>query len=111
MTDERMLLRPRDGGRRPADVSCGPAFFGPLVACMLLGSWAPAPVELAVLAALVALAGWAATAPAGLVAVGTSLLAFNAFHENGLGVLAVHPQVDGPLALLLAAVWVVSRVA
>jgi hypothetical protein len=110
-SQHRPALRPRGGGRWPADVACGPAFFGPLVVCMLFGSWAPAPLELAVLTAIVAAIGWAAAAPAGLVVIGASLLSFNAFHENGLGVLAVHPAVDGPVAVLLVTAWLLSRVA
>jgi hypothetical protein len=75
---------------------------------MVLGSAVPLVVEVAVLAVLVAVVGWAAAAPAGLVAVGTSLLSLNGFGENGLGVLAVHPRVDVPVAVVLLAVWAMA---
>ena len=102
------LLRARDGGRWPTDIACGPAFLVPLVACVLLGDRVPMPAEVAVLAVVAAVAGYAAAAPAGLLAVGCSVLSFNGFRENGLGTLAVHPRVDGPVALALLAAWAVA---
>jgi hypothetical protein len=104
----RQRLRQAGGGRWPADVACAPAFFAPLVVCVLCGSAVPVAVEAGVLAALVAAVGWAAAAPAGLVAVGTSVLSLNGFRENGLGVLAVHPRVDVPVLVTLCCVWAVA---
>src|SRR6266536_3462522 len=84
------------------------AFFVPLVVCVLVGSGLPLAVEVAVLSALVAAIGWAATAPAGLVAVGASVLSLNGFRENGLGVLALHPRVDVPVAVTLLCAWALA---
>jgi hypothetical protein len=109
MTREReSLLRPRDGGRWPTDLACGPAFVVPLAVCVLIGAGGPAQFEVVMLAAVVAVVGWATVAPGGLIAVGTALLSFNGFRENGLGVLAVHPRVDGPVALALLAAWALA---
>jgi hypothetical protein len=89
-------------------VACGPAFFGPLVLCVLAGHALPLAVEVAVLAALVAAVGWSATAPAGLVAVGSAVLCLNGFRENGLGVLAAHARVDVPTTVTLLCVWAIA---
>jgi hypothetical protein len=72
------LLRPRRGARWPSDLACEPAFFGPLVVCVLFGRALPLAVEVAVLAVLVAAVGWTATAPAGLLAVGFAVVSLNA---------------------------------
>jgi hypothetical protein len=100
--------RARDGRRWPTDLACGPAFLVPLVACVLVGGRVPMPAEVAVLALVVAVAGYVAAAPAGLLAVACSVLSFNGFRENGLGTLAVHPGIDGPVALTLLAAWAVA---
>ena len=102
------LLRQRTGARWPADLACGPAFFVPFAVSVVLGSRVPLAVEVAVLAAVVAAVGWSSAAPAGLLAVGTSLLSLNGFHENSLGVLAVHPRVDVPVAVTLFCVWALA---
>jgi hypothetical protein len=102
------VVRARRGVRWPADLACGPAFFGPLVVCVLLGRALPPAAEVGVLAVFVAAVGWTATAPAGLVAVGSAVLCLNAFRENGLGVLAIHPGVDVPAAVTLLCVWAVA---
>jgi hypothetical protein len=102
------VLRPRLGTRWPSDLACGPAFFGPLVVCVLVGRALPLAVEVAVLAGLVAAVGWAAMAPAGLLAVGSAVVSLNGFRENGLGVLAVHPRVDAPVAVTLVCAWAVA---
>jgi hypothetical protein len=94
--------------RWSADLACGPGFFGPLVVCVLVGRALPLTVEVGLLAVLVAAVGWAATVPAGLVAVGSGVLCLNGFRENGLGVLAVHPRVDVPAAVTLLCVWAVA---
>ncbi len=94
--------------RWPSDLACGPAFLGPLVACVLLARTPPLTVEVGVLAVLVAAVGWSATVPAGLVAVGVSALSLNGFRENGLGVLALHPRVDVPVAVTLLCVWALA---
>jgi hypothetical protein len=101
---------PRTGPvlRWPSDLACGPAFLGPLVACVLLARMPPVAVEVGVLAGLVAVVGWSATVPAGLVAVGVSVLSLNGFRENGSGVLAVHPRVDVPVAVTLLCVWALA---
>ncbi len=101
-------LRQRRGARWPSDLACFPAFFAPLVLCVLLGSLLPLAVEVGVLAVLVAVIGRVATAPAGLLAVGASVLSLNGFREDGLGVLAIHPRVDVPVAVTLLCVWAVA---
>jgi hypothetical protein len=87
------------------DLAAGPAFLAPLVLCVLAGTHLPTGVEILALAAIVAVFGWRAGAPAGLVAVGSSLLSLNGFRENRLGTLAPHPWVDVPVALALLCVW------
>jgi hypothetical protein len=101
------LLRPR-GGRWPSDLACAPAFFGPLVVCVLVGRALPLAVEVGLLAVLVAVVGWSVTVPAGLLAVGSSVVCLNGFRENGLGVLSPHPRVDVPVAVTLLCVWAVA---
>jgi hypothetical protein len=104
-TEAAPALRQRSAARWPAGLACAPAFFGPLAVCVVLGSWVPLPIEMSVLVLLVATVGLLATAPAGLIAVGACLLSLNAFRENGLGVLALHPRVDGPVAVTLLCAW------
>jgi hypothetical protein len=104
----RHRLRQPGGARWPADVACAPAFLAPLAVCVLCGSAVPLGVEVGVLAAVVAALGWAAAAPAGLVAVGASALSLNGFRENGLGVLAAHPRVDVPVLVTLLCAWAVA---
>ena len=100
--------------RWPADLACGPAFVLPLTFCAIAGR-AGEPVALAgqvaVLVGLVAVAGWVTTAPAGVVAIGTSSLSLNGFGENGLGQLSLHPRVDVTVLALLVAAWAVAWVA
>jgi hypothetical protein len=102
------VLRPCRGARWPSDLACFPAFFGPLVVCVLFGRALPLAVEVGVLAALVAAVGWSVTMPAGLLAVGSSVACLNGFRENGLGVLSLHPRVDVPVAVTLLCVWAVA---
>jgi hypothetical protein len=102
------VLRPRRGARWPSDLACAPAFFGPLVVCVLFGRALPLAVEVAVLAAFAAAVGWAATAPAGLLAMGSAVVSLNGFRENGLGVLAVHSRVDVPVTVTLLCAWAVA---
>jgi hypothetical protein len=61
-----------------------------------------------VLAAFAAAVGWAATAPAGLLAMGSAVVSLNGFRENGLGVLAVHSRVDVPVTVTLLCAWAVA---
>jgi len=74
----------------------------------VFGRVLPLAVEVAVLAVFVAAVGWAVTAPAGLLAVGSAVASLNAFRENGLGVLAVHPRVDVPVAVTVLCAWAVA---
>ena len=100
--------------RYPADLACGPAFVLPLAFCPIAGRTG-APIALAgqvaVLVGLVAVAGSVTTAPAGAVAIGTSSLSFNAFGENGLGVLSPHRHVDATVLALLISAWALAWVA
>jgi hypothetical protein len=100
--------QPRPAQRWPADLACGPAFLAPLVLCVLAGTRLPVGAEFVALAGVVAVFGWRAGAPAGLVAVGSSVLSLNGFRENRLGTLALHPWVDMPVALALLCVWAVA---
>jgi hypothetical protein len=102
------LRRPRGGARWSSDLASGPAFFGPLVVCVLFGRAQPLAVEVGLLAVFVAVIGWTVTAPAGLLAVGSSVVCLNGFRENGLGVLSIHPRVDVPVAVTLLCVWAVA---
>ena len=108
MSGGNVPLARRSGARWPSDLACAPAFFGPLAVCVVVGRALPLAVEVAVLAVLVAAVGWAVTAPAGLLAVGSAVTSLNAFRENGLGVLAVHPRVDVPVAVTVLCVWAVA---
>jgi hypothetical protein len=78
---------------------------------MLLGASLPIPVEVALLAVAVAVVGWAATAPTGPVAIGSSLLSLNGFRENGMAQLAPNPRVDLPVAVVLVCAWALAGVA
>jgi hypothetical protein len=99
--------------RYPAGLACGPAFVAPFAFCAIagrVGHPVPLTAQVAVLAGLVAVAGWVTTAQAGVIAIGTSSLSLNAFGENGLGVLSPHPRVDGTVLAILLAVWALAWV-
>lgn len=101
-------------GRRPGGLLAAPAYFGPLTVCGLAGRAGSAgrlAAEVALLGLLVAVVSFESTVPAGLLAVGSSVLSLNGFAENGLGVLDLHLQVDGPVLLSLLAVCVLARAA
>jgi hypothetical protein len=99
------------GGRRPAGLVAGPAYFGPLAVCCLAGragSPARLEAEVAVLAVVVAVLAFEAAAPAGLLAVGSSVLSLDGFAEHRFGQLGWEPGVDLPVAALLLVVWAMA---
>lgn len=97
--------------RRPAGLAVFAAYVVPLTVCVLAGR-ADSPLRLAVevgiLALVVAIVGFEATAAAGLVAIGSSLLSLNGFGLHEFGELGWHPSVDVPVAVALLCVWAVA---
>jgi hypothetical protein len=92
-------------------VAAAPAYFGPLAVCGVAGHAGSIPrlvAEVAVLALVVAVVGFRAAAPAGLVAVGSSLLSLNGFAEHEFGELGWRPGVDVRVAALLLCVWAIA---
>lgn len=101
-------------GRRPGGLLAAPAYFGPLAVCGLAGragSVGRLVAEVTVLGLLVAVVSFESTFPAGLLAVGSSVLSLNGFALNGLGVLDPHLRVDVPVLLVLLTVCVLGRTA
>lgn len=100
--------------RYPAGLAATPAYFGPLAVCALAGRaggpWRSG-AELAVLAVIVALVGVEAAAPAGLIAVGSSVLALNGFADHRFGELGWQPGTDLRVTVLLGCVWAAARAA
>jgi hypothetical protein len=99
------------GRRRPAGLASGPAYFGPLTVCCLAGragSPSRLAAEVAVLAVVVAVVSFEAAAPAGLLAVGSSVLSLDGFAEHSFGQLGWEPRVDLPVAAALLLVWAMA---
>lgn len=97
--------------RRPAGLAAGPAYFGPLAVCGIAGhvrSSSGLAAEVAALTIVVAVVGYTAAAPAGLLAVGSAVLSFNGFGQHEYGELGWEPGVDGPVAVVLLIVWAVA---
>jgi hypothetical protein len=102
---------PSPAGRRPAGLASAPAYFGPLTVCCLAGragSPSRLAAEVAVLAVVVAVVAFEAAAPAGLLAVGSSVLSLDGFAEHDFGQLGWEPRVDLPVAAVLLLVWAVA---
>jgi hypothetical protein len=98
-------------GRRPAGLASAPAYFGPLTVCCLAGragSPSRLAAEVAVLAVVVAVVSFEAAAPAGLLAVGSSVLSLDGFAEHDFGQLGWEPRVDLPVAAMLLLVWALA---
>jgi hypothetical protein len=64
--------------------------------------------EVGVLALLVGVVGFESTAPAGLLAIVTSVLSLNGFAEDRYGQLGWHPAVDLRATAVLAAAWAIA---
>lgn len=97
--------------RSSSGLACAPAYFVPLAVCGVAGrsgSMARLAAEVGVLALVVAVVGFEATAPAGLIAVGSSALSVNGFAVHGFGELGWYPSVDLPVAVILLCVWALA---
>jgi hypothetical protein len=105
-----------DGGlrvasRRPSGFLAIAALAVPLAVCGIPGhtdstTWIAA--EAGVLAVLVGVVGFESTAPAGLLAIVTSVLSLNGFAEDQYGELGWHPTVDFRVTAVLGVAWAVA---
>jgi hypothetical protein len=98
----------RGTGRWPAGFLAVPALAVPVAVCGIpghTGSGLRTAAEVAVLAIVVAVIGFESTAPAGLLAMGTSVLSLNGFTEDAYGQLGWHPATDSRAAAALLLAW------
>lgn len=95
-------------GRRPSGFLAVPALVAPVAVCGIpghTGSGLRVAAAVAVLAVVVAVIGFESTAPAGLLAIGTSVLSLNGFTEDAYGQLGWHPTTDSRAAAALLLAW------
>ena len=105
---------PRVAERRLSGFLAIAALAVPVAVCGIPGhrdstTWIAA--EAGVLAVLVAVVGFESTAPAGLLAIVTSVLSLNGFTEDRYGQLDWHPGVDFRVTVVLGAAWALAYAA
>jgi hypothetical protein len=101
-------------GRRPSGFLAIGALAVPVAVCGIPGhkdstTWIAA--EVGVLSIMVAVIGFESTAPAGLLAIATSVQSLDGFTEDHCGELGWHPGVDLRATVVLAVAWALAYAA